>query len=86
MEKVGRNEPCPCGSGKKFKNCHMKEEAKKDSEEKQKLLKEMAELKERNRLLQAIIVDQGLSLTQLVKEKLKAFLSPSLRSAMEARG
>ncbi len=20
--KVGRNEPCPCGSGKKFKNCH----------------------------------------------------------------
>lgn len=22
-EKVGRNEPCPCGSGKKFKNCHL---------------------------------------------------------------
>jgi preprotein translocase subunit SecA len=22
MEKTGRNEPCPCGSGKKFKNCH----------------------------------------------------------------
>jgi preprotein translocase subunit SecA len=20
--KVGRNSPCPCGSGKKFKNCH----------------------------------------------------------------
>jgi len=20
--KVGRNEPCPCGSGKKFKKCH----------------------------------------------------------------
>lgn len=20
--KVGRNEPCPCGSNKKFKNCH----------------------------------------------------------------
>ena len=20
--KVGRNEPCPCGSGKKFKACH----------------------------------------------------------------
>ncbi|MNR61371.1 preprotein translocase subunit SecA [compost metagenome] len=19
---TGRNEPCPCGSGKKFKNCH----------------------------------------------------------------
>ncbi len=23
--KVGRNEPCPCGSGKKFKNCHGRE-------------------------------------------------------------
>ncbi len=21
-EKVGRNDKCPCGSGKKFKNCH----------------------------------------------------------------
>lgn len=21
MEKVGRNDPCPCGSGKKFKKC-----------------------------------------------------------------
>ena len=24
--KVGRNEPCPCGSGKKYKNCHGKNE------------------------------------------------------------
>ncbi len=23
MEKIGRNDPCPCGSGRKFKNCHM---------------------------------------------------------------
>lgn len=21
--KIGRNEPCPCGSGKKFKKCHI---------------------------------------------------------------
>lgn len=21
--KIGRNDPCPCGSGKKFKNCHL---------------------------------------------------------------
>ncbi len=26
LPKVGRNEPCPCGSGKKYKNCHMKKE------------------------------------------------------------
>lgn len=25
QEKVGRNEPCPCGSGKKYKNCHGKD-------------------------------------------------------------
>ncbi|MGB4931236.1 MAG: preprotein translocase subunit SecA [Chitinophagales bacterium] len=25
-KKVGRNDACPCGSGKKFKNCHGKEE------------------------------------------------------------
>jgi preprotein translocase subunit SecA len=22
LGKVGRNDPCPCGSGGKFKNCH----------------------------------------------------------------
>ena len=27
--KVGRNDPCPCGSGKKYKNCHMNQEAKR---------------------------------------------------------
>jgi preprotein translocase subunit SecA len=22
VPKVGRNEPCPCGSGRKYKHCH----------------------------------------------------------------
>jgi preprotein translocase subunit SecA len=22
IDKVGRNDPCPCGSGKKYKKCH----------------------------------------------------------------
>jgi preprotein translocase subunit SecA len=22
LPKVGRNEPCPCGSGRKYKHCH----------------------------------------------------------------
>ena len=26
-DKVGRNDPCPCGSGKKYKNCHMRQQA-----------------------------------------------------------
>lgn len=28
-EKIGRNEPCPCGSGKKYKNCHLHEDEKR---------------------------------------------------------
>jgi preprotein translocase subunit SecA len=27
MPKVGRNDPCPCGSGKKYKKCHGVSEA-----------------------------------------------------------
>ncbi|MDR1102216.1 MAG: SEC-C domain-containing protein [Tannerella sp.] len=23
-KRAGRNDPCPCGSGKKYKNCHGK--------------------------------------------------------------
>jgi preprotein translocase subunit SecA len=23
LPRVGRNDPCPCGSGKKYKKCHM---------------------------------------------------------------
>jgi hypothetical protein len=23
--KTGRNDPCPCGSGKKYKNCHYRQ-------------------------------------------------------------
>ncbi len=30
-EKVGRNDPCPCGSGKKYKNCHLKDERPRGS-------------------------------------------------------
>ena len=24
--RVGRNDPCPCGSGKKYKKCHLPQE------------------------------------------------------------
>jgi uncharacterized protein len=26
VQKVGRNDPCPCGSGKKYKNCCLQKE------------------------------------------------------------
>ena len=34
MQKVGRNEPCPCGSGKKYKNCHQQVEENKSGKNK----------------------------------------------------
>ena len=27
--RVGRNDPCPCGSGKKYKRCHLEKDAHK---------------------------------------------------------
>lgn len=40
--KVGRNEVCPCGSGKKYKDCH-----EKDGDN---FLQKMAMLKEKERI------------------------------------
>lgn len=31
VERVGRNDPCPCGSGKKYKNCCLQKEQQKRS-------------------------------------------------------
>ncbi len=31
MTKVGRNDPCPCGSGKKFKTCCLGKHAGQDT-------------------------------------------------------
>lgn len=31
MAKIGRNDPCPCGSGKKYKNCHWGKQLKESS-------------------------------------------------------
>jgi hypothetical protein len=34
MRKIGRNELCHCGSGKKYKNCHQKLDSHKESRNK----------------------------------------------------
>ena len=45
MAKAGRNDPCPCGSGKKYKKCcQLKDEAAEHEE----LFKEQAKREERN--------------------------------------
>ncbi len=35
MAKIGRNDPCPCGSGKKYKQCHSPIDAARESEQRQ---------------------------------------------------
>lgn len=42
-KKIGRNEPCPCGSGKKFKNCHLGREHELFSIQNEMMKKEIAE-------------------------------------------
>jgi hypothetical protein len=41
--KTGRNEPCPCGSGKKYKKCHLVADEKAESEAMAKTAAEAAE-------------------------------------------
>ena len=45
MAKAGRNVPCPCGSGKKYKKCC---QPKEQATEHQELFKKQAEREERN--------------------------------------
>jgi len=45
MAKAGRNDPCPCGSGKKYKKCC---QPKDEAAEHEELLKEQAKREERN--------------------------------------
>ena len=42
LKTVGRNEQCPCGSGKKYKKCHMDSDEAKRHEDSVKLEEEMA--------------------------------------------
>ena len=51
ISKVGRNDPCPCGSGKKYKDCHAAEgsvylEKLAREQERQKLREMRQRLKE----------------------------------------
>lgn len=36
MNEIGRNDPCHCGSGKKYKKCHLAEDQVKESKALQK--------------------------------------------------
>ena len=65
MDKVGRNDPCPCGSGKKYKKCCEKE---------QKVIELFSgeitndEANEVRRLLELFISDKNLHLSEQIDE------------------
>ena len=44
MKKIGRNEPCPCGSGMKFKQCHLGKEGELASKKMEDFTVEMSRL------------------------------------------
>src|SRR5215469_10609729 len=52
MSHVGRNQPCPCGSGKKYKRCHgayaVTEPALRDGEHQAALEQSLEEIKARD--------------------------------------
>lgn len=44
MDKTGRNEPCPCGSGKKYKKCCL---PRQEAEQRQRMAEQQAERDQR---------------------------------------
>jgi hypothetical protein len=80
LEKVGRNEPCPCGSGKKYKRCCLKkhEEARlaQGGEEVAKL---QAKEREQKKLIAEIEEAFGLLARQQYEEAIR-YASKLLRS------
>jgi hypothetical protein len=73
MEKIRRNDPCPCGSGKKFKKCHLGHEADLIIE---KIKAVNSEIEEKLVKLPEVHygrskeILEGLTLSQLAEEKI----------------
>ena len=42
LKQTGRNDACPCGSGKKYKKCHLQEDEEKRSKDMAKAAEEAA--------------------------------------------
>ena len=43
---IGRNDPCHCGSGKKYKKCHLEKDERKDSKKRLKAAMNAAKVAE----------------------------------------
>lgn len=45
---IGRNDPCHCGSGKKYKKCHLEKDENKDRKEREKAALNAAKVASQN--------------------------------------
>ena len=58
MEKIGRNQPCPCGSGEKYKRCHGNPAQRHPLPQKNGLQKEIQEAMRRRDAEELVRVEQ----------------------------
>ena len=79
MNKIGRNEPCPCGSGKKYKKCCLDKERKevKPFDKINVIIQEGFELLEKKKVKEACIT------WEKVWEETKKFITPEIRSVTQ---
>lgn len=72
-QKIGRNDPCPCGSGKKYKQCCMKTTSSKPPATKRKLTAKWLNAPEVPNLMERTfgnsISSAGKTFTPLMSEK-----------------
>src|SRR5262249_4511411 len=65
MDKTGRNEPCPCGSGKKYKKCCL---PMHEADERQRLAEQQADREQRAREVRATIARELASFEDEIDE------------------
>ena len=97
--KIGRNDPCPCGSGKKYKKCCLEVDARRAAEEKerfaqgkQQFVVAETDLDELSNSVQALIESNDLDRAEAVCRELQEKFPDQvdgiwrLARVLEARG
>ena len=70
MVKIGRNAPCPCGSGKKYKKCCLPVQQKKRPIKKQRFIPVYTELDQLSNSVVGLIKQKNLDEAEAVSRKL----------------
>ena len=70
MVKIGRNAPCPCGSGKKYKKCCLSAQPEKRPAKKQRFIPVYTELDQLSNSVVDLIKQKKLDEAETVSRKL----------------